>query len=365
MIKRFIIMLAAVALVAGGIFYWKMQQFAAFQAMQSGGPPPATIPTTVVKSETWTPYLTSIGSLVASEGIDVTNEVEGQVEKISFKSGQQVKKGDVLLQMDDSVDRAQLDGARAEQRLAEVRFRRASDLIKKKAVSQADYDEAAANLDNAKAQVQYQLERVRKKAIKAPFDGLLGIRKVDIGEYLSPGSAIVPLQSLDPIYVDFSLPEQQLSEISTGQAVTISVKTFPDRSFDGEISAINPGIDPGTRSVNIRATLQNPDHSLRPGMFAEVHTHLPQRQNILTVPRSAITYAPYGDSVFVVQDKNGSKVVQRVQVETGEVREDRVEIVNGLKDGQEVVTGGQLKLRNGQPVKIDNSVKLESSLNSQ
>lgn len=360
MIKRFIIVLAALALVFGGIFYWKMQQWAAMSASMSGGPPPPTVATTDVQRESWTPYLYSVGSMVATQGVDVTNEVAGQVEKIEFQSGQEVEKGDVLLQLDASVDRAQLQGARAEQRLAEIRFRRASDLIKRKAVSQADYDEAAANLDAAKAKVTSQLEIVNKKQIRAPFSGILGIRRVDVGEYLSPGSAIVPLQDLDPIYVDYSLPEQQLGRISVGQTVTIGIKSRPGEEFQGRISAINPGIDPGTRNVRIRATLDNPDHVLRPGMFAEVRTHLPERQGILTVPRTAITYAPYGDSVFVVEDKNGSKIVRRVQVETGDVREGQVEIRSGLEAGQAVVRAGQLKLRNGQTVQIDNSVKLDT-----
>lgn len=358
MIKRFIIMLAAVALLFGGIFglkWWQFKQYAAHPFT----PPPATVASTTVQTETWTPYLSSVGSMVAIQGIEVTNEVAGQVKAIHFKSGQQVKEGDLLLELDDSVDRAKLDGARAEQRLAEVRFRRANDLLKKKAVSKADYDEAAANLDNAKAQVHSQLEVVHKKQIRAPFSGLLGIRRVDIGEYLSPGSSIVPLQSLDPIYVDYSLPEQRLGQLSVGQVLTIKVKSFPGRDFQGHITAINPGIDPGTRNVRIRGILDNPDHSLRPGMFAEVRTMLPERQGILTVPRTAITYAPYGDSVFVINEKNGKKVVNRVQVQTGAIRGERVEIVKGLKAGQEVVKAGQLKLRNGQAVQIDNSIKLD------
>ena len=358
MIKRFIIMLVALGLVFGGIFGWKLHQLQQFVA-HSPKPPPATIADTEVKAESWTPYLYSVGSLVATQGIAVTNEVPGQVKSINFQSGQQVKEGEVLLELDDSVDRAQLDGARAEQRLAEIRFGRARDLLQKKAISKADYDEARANLDNAKAQVTSQLELVRKKQIKAPFSGLLGIRQVDVGEYLSPGSPIVPLQALDPVYVDYSLPEQQLGQLSVGQTLTLSVKSYPGRVFQGRITAINPGIDPATRNVRIRGTLDNPDHALRPGMFAEVQTHLPMREGILTVPRTAITYAPYGDSVFVIPDHNGGLVVERVQVQTGEVRGDRVEITKGLKVGQRIVRAGQVKLRNGQAVRIDNSVKID------
>lgn len=358
MIKRFIFMLVALGLVFGGIFGWKFYQLQQYLA-HAPKPQPATVAVTDVKTESWTPYLYSVGSLVATQGIAVTNEVSGQVKTIHFHSGQQVKEGELLLELDDSVDRAQLDGARAEQRLAEIRFGRVRDLLQKKAVSKADYDEAVANLDNAKAQVRSRFELMRKKQIKAPFAGLLGIRQVDLGEYLSPGSPIVPLQALDPIYVDYSLPEQQLDRLSVGQTLTLSVKSYTGRVFKGHISAINPGIEPTTRNVRVRGTLDNPDHALRPGMFAEVQTHLPVRKGILTVPRMAITYAPYGDSVFVVQDHNGGLVVKRVQVQTGDVRGDRVEITRGVEAGQRVVTAGQLKLRNGQPVVIDNSVKVD------
>jgi membrane fusion protein (multidrug efflux system) len=358
MIKRFILMLVAVGLIFGGIFGWKFYQLQQYIA-HAPKPQPVTVASADVQEESWTPYLYSVGSLVATQGIAVTNEVPGQVKAIHFHSGEQVKEGELLLELDDSVDRAQLDGARAEQRLAEIRFKRSSDLLKKKAISKADYDVAVANLDNAKAQVRSQLEVVHKKQIKAPFSGLLGIRQVDIGEYLSPGSPIVPLQALNPIFVDYSLPEQRLGRLSVGQTLTLSVKSSPGRVFQGHISAINPGIEPTTRNVRIRGTLENADHVLRPGMFAEVQTHLPMRKGILTVPRTAITYAPYGDSVFAIQEQNGGLAVKRVQVQTGEVRGDRVEITRGLKAGQRIVTAGQLKLRNGQAVVIDNSVKVD------
>ena len=360
MIKRivlFLLVLLIVGLAFGGIAYIKFWQFRQFAAQRTP-PPPVTVSDAPVQAQSWTPFLYSVGSLVATQGIDVTNEVAGQVRTIHFRSGQEVKQGDLLLELDDSVDRADLDGARAEQRLAEIRFGRSRDLLQKKAISKADYDEAQASLDNARAQVTSRLEVLRKKQIKAPFTGLLGIRKVDVGEYLSPGSPIVPLQSLDPIFVDYSLPEQELGKISVGQELTLNVKSYPQRDFQGRITAINPGIDPATRNVRIRGELENSDQALRPGMFATVHTHLPLRENILTVPRTAITYAPYGDSVFVVQQQGSGLVVQRVQVTTGEVRGDVVEIKHGLTAGQRVVTAGQLKLRNGSPVQIDNSVKI-------
>ncbi len=360
MILRFILMLAVLGLVFGGIFSWKQQQWEQMAA-QRGEPQPATIAAARVRTDNWQPRLHAVGSLVATQGIDVTNEVPGQVEAIHFSSGQQVEQGDLLLELDDSVDRADLQGAMAQRRLAEVRFNRVRDLLKRDAVSQADYDEARANLDNAIARVTSQRELLQKKQIRAPFSGRLGIRQVDVGEYLAPGSPIVPLQALDPIYVDYSLPERELSQISAGQALTVIVKAWPDRVFRGEITAINPGIDPETRNVRLRGSIDNPDRLLRPGMFAEVDTLLPVRRSVLTLPRTAITYATYGESVFLIEEKNGGLVVNRRQINTGEVRNGRVEIISGLEVDDRVVSAGQVKLRNGQRVRIDNSVELDES----
>jgi membrane fusion protein (multidrug efflux system) len=203
---------------------------------------------------------------------------------------------------------------------------------------------------------------IAKKRITAPFSGWLGIRQVDLGEYLQPGAAIVPLQALDPLYVDYSLPERHLDLISVHQAVEIEVQAFAGEIFTGRISAVNPGIDPGTRSLRIRATLENPQSRLRPGMFAEVRTVLPQRPGVLTLPRTAITYNPYGDSVFVIQEGETGPSVQRRQVETGGVRNGRVEIVHGLQAGERVVIAGQVKLRNDQAVVVDNSIALEPQI---
>jgi len=358
MIVRFILMLTALGLVFGGIFVLKKQQIEETETQQ-GSEPPATIAATEVQMENWRPRLNSVGSLVAIQGISVTNEVAGKVRSIHFRSGQAVNEGDVLLELDDSVDQADLEGALAGRRLAEVRFNRLRNLLEKNAVSQSDYDEARANLDNAEAQVQSQRELLQKKQIRAPFSGRLGIRQVDVGEFLSPGSSIVPLESLNPIYVDYSLPEKDLDRISTGQELTVTVKAWPDQVFRGKSSAINRGIDPETRNVRIRGTLQNPELRLRPGMFAQVKTLLPVREDVLTLPRTAVTYATYGQSVFLIKEEGGGLVAERRQVITGDVRSGRVEIVSGLELGDSVVSAGQNKLRNGQPVRVDNSVELD------
>ena len=359
MTKRMLIVLLALGLVLGAMFGWKYyvgQQMALFASMP---PPPASVAAAEVQSESWQPYLTAVGSLVASQGISVTTEVAGKVSEILFESGQRVEAGTLLLQLDESVDRAELTGIVAERRLAEQQYNRRKDLLESNTISRSDVDEARQRLDNATAQLAAKQAIIAKKRITAPFSGWLGIRQVDLGEYLQPGAAIVPLEALDPVYVDFSLPERHLDQISIGQTVEVSVQAFPGEHFTGRISAMNPGIDPGTRSLRLRATLENPQTRLRPGMFAEVRAVLPQRSAVLTLPQTAISYNPYGDSVFVIQPGETGSSVQRRQVETGTVRDSRVEIVQGLQIGEQVVIAGQVKLRNGQAVVVDNSIPLE------
>jgi membrane fusion protein (multidrug efflux system) len=331
-------------------------------ALASLPQPPATVAAAEVQAETWQPYLAAVGSVVATQGILVTTEVAGKVSEIRFEDGQQVQAGTLLLQLDDSVDRAELEGIIAERRLADLQFKRRAELLETKTISRSDYDEARLRLENAIAALATKQAVIEKKRITAPFSGWLGIRQVDLGEYLQPGAAIVPLEALDPVYVDYSLPERYLSQVAVGQALEVEVQAFPGETFSGRISALNPGIDPGTRSLQIRATLENPESRLRPGMFAEVRTVLPLRPAALTLPQTAITYNPYGDSVFVIQEGETGPSVQRRQVETGEVRNGRVEIVQGLQAGELVVVAGQVKLRNGQAVVIDNAIELDPQI---
>jgi membrane fusion protein (multidrug efflux system) len=355
------LVLLVLGLVFGSMFGWKSwqgQQAALLATM----PPPATVAAAEVQVESWQPHLQAVGSLVANQGILVTTEVAGKVSEIRFESGQQVEVGTLLLQLDDSIDRAELEGIVAERRLAEMQFKRREELVEKKTISRSDYDEARLRLDNAAAQLATKQAQIAKKRITAPFSGLLGIRQVDLGEYLQPGAAIVPLQQLDPLFVDYALPERHLDQVSVGQAVEIEVQAFPGEVFTGRISALNPGIDPGTRSLRIRATLENPQSRLRPGMFAQVRTVLPQRSGVLTLPRTAITYNPYGDSVFVILEGETGAMVQRRQVETGGVRDGRVEIVAGLEAGARVVIAGQVKLRNDQSVVVDNTIALDPQI---
>ncbi len=358
MIQRLILVLLMLSLVFGGIFGWKYHQAQQSASLASMPPPPAVVSAVEVMQESWQPYLYAVGSLVATQGIFVTNEVPGQVSEIYFESGQRVNRGELLLQLADTVDRADLEGLLAEGRLAEVQFQRRAKLLRDKSISRSEYDEAKARLDNANAQVASKRALIKKKQIQAPFTGLLGIRQVDLGEYLAPGSKIVPLRALDPIYVDYALPERYFATLTVRQSVEIQVQAYPGQSFNGQIEALNAGIDPGTRSIQVRATLDNPSLSLRPGMFAQVRTVLPERKGLLTLPQTSITYNPYGDSVFVIEENDGKLVVQRRQVKTGEVRDGRIEIVAGLTLGERVVSAGQVKLRNGQRVTLDKAIKL-------
>jgi len=357
-IKRLILVAVLLGLVFGAIFGWKFYQSHQATERASQPKPPATVSSAPVQEETWQPTLHSVGSLVASEGVFVTNEIEGQVREIQFESGQAVAQGDVLVRLNDSVEQADLLGLIAEGRLAELRYQRLAKLLKDKSVSRSEYDEAEANLQAAQSQMAAKQALIQQKRIRAPFAGLLGIRRVDLGQYLAPGAEIVSLQALDPIYVDYLLPERHFARISRGQEVLVRVQAYPGVVFKGRILAISSRIETRTRNIRVRATLQNRDRRLRPGMFAEVHTQLPERKAVLTLPRIAITYTPYGDSVFVIEDSDQGLVVRRRQVQTGAVQGGRVEILEGLGAGERVVSAGQVKLRNGQRIRIDDSVAL-------
>lgn len=361
MLKRLVIMSVVLLVLFGGLFGWKTFVGKKMAAMMSAPPPPAVIAATRVQSDTWRRTLTSVGTLVPYQGVNVSNEVAGIVRSLRFDSGQHVAAGDLLVQLDDTADRADLAALVAAKRLAELNFARDQKLIKEKSVSQSDFDTARATLDGAAAQVDAKEANIAKKSIRAPFAGELGIRNVDVGQYLAPGSNIVTLQALSPIFVDYNLPERYLSELSAGQAVEIGVQAYPDRVFKGTISAVSPRIDVPTRSVQVRAVFDNADQSLKPGMFAQVHTILPTQSDVLTLPERSIAYNPYGNAVFVIEDKDGKQSVTSRPVKTGDVRDGRIEILEGLAVGDQVVSDGLNKLRNGQAVRIDNSVQLDAA----
>ncbi|MGR9035812.1 MAG: efflux RND transporter periplasmic adaptor subunit [Gammaproteobacteria bacterium] len=352
MIKRFFLTISLCLLIFGGLFGWKFYKIN--QAMNNVPlPPPPVVAAAEVKTETWQPYLTTVGSLVAVAGIDVSNEIAGKVTAIHFESGQPVQKGQLLVEMDVSTDLAELKALLAQEELAKVQFARSEKLIGRNFIAKADYDQNKALLAEAHAQSDAKRAVIAKKRIHAPFSGKLGIRRVDVGQYLAEGTAIVPLQKLDTMYADFTLPESRLSELFIGQAVEVKVQAYPERIFRGAISAVNPLVDAGSRSVKVRATLDNPQHALHPGMFADIKITSRKKREVLTLPDTAISYNPYGDFVFAIEPDKQGWVVKVKQVSTGESRNGRVEISKGLTAGEKAVSAGQVKLRNGMPVALD------------
>jgi membrane fusion protein, multidrug efflux system len=364
MIKRMLIMLTLVGAVLGAFFWF--QSFKATMIkhiMAAAASPPQTVSTAKATVQEWQPQIEAVGSLRAVNGSDLSFEVSGIVKEIHFKSGDDVDAGALLMALRSDDDVGKLRALQATAELGEINYQRDQQQFKIKAVSQATVDADAANLKNARAQVAEQEAVVEKKFLRAPFAGRLGVRAVDIGQFVSAGTTIVTLQALDPIYVDFFLPQQKLNQIRLGQDLVAKVDTYPDRTFPGVISAINPKVDSSTRNVQVRATLKNPDRVLLPGMYATVDIAAGQSQRYVTLPQTAVTYNPYGETVFIVEedskDANGGPhlVAHQTFVTAGPTRGDQVAIVTGITDGQTVVTAGQLKLRNGSTVLIDNEVK--------
>ncbi len=358
-----LIMLVLVALAVGVIAFLKISAVRKGMAMGAKfAPPPAAVTTVKVKSETWQPVLSAVGSLRAVHGVTVSTDLAGIVSQIAFESGTAVKKGDMLVKLDTQQEEAQVRSAEARLNLATTDLDRKRDLIAKKAIAESDLDAAQSQLAQTAAAVEEMKALVGRKQVTAPFDGLLGIRQVDLGQYLNPGAAIVPLQSLDPIYVEFSVPQQHFAALTVGKKLRLGVSGLAGERFEAEITAIDSLVDPNTRNVLVQGTVKNPDHKLRPGMFADVEVLLPEDGAVLAIPTSSIAYAPYGDSVYVVREKPGPdgqpmKQVEQQFVQLGPKRGDLVSVLKGLKDGDEVVSSGVFKLRPGAPVQVDNSVQ--------
>lgn len=350
---RFVIAIVFLGVVLGGIFGYTFWQFGQMQEQMSQPQPPAEISVVQSQTEQWTPTVKAVGSIVAVNGIDVANEVPGVIQQINFESGDLVSKGDVLIRLDAAIEEAALRTRGAEAQLARQEFQRIADLLPKRAVSQSQYDQAKANYDAANARVNEAEAQLSKKVIRAPFDGTLGIRLVDQGQYIGTGTPIVEINMLDPIYADYTLSEKNLPDVAVGYSVAATVAAAPNTEFKGTVSAINTSVNADTRTVRIRATLANRDQLLRPGMFATVSTRQPDDITVVTVPRTAISYNTYGDFAFVVENNDqGQKVVNRRSVRSGNARENRVAILEGLEAGETVVSKGLLRLRSGQPVKI-------------
>lgn len=371
MIKRMIIMLAAVGVVFGSIFTFENVVRPIFikKFLISLANPPQTVSTVTATAQEWQKHLQAVGSLRAERGADLSAQIGGIVAAVHFDSGAEVAEGTLLLELAAADDVAKLDSLKASAALARITFERDQRQFKAQAVSQQVVDTDEQNLKSADAQVAAQQATVDYKFIRAPFAGKLGIRQVDVGQYLSPGTAIVTLQALDPIYVDFTLPQQALAQISVGQKVSAQVDAFPGENFAGAIAAINSKVDTTTRNVQVRATIANPSHRLLPGMFATVAIDVGTPTSYVTLPQTSVTYNPYGATVYVVDDKgkdaNGHDqlAARQVFVTPGDTRGDQVAILKGVDAGQSVITAGQMKLRNGSPLRIDNSVQVSNDPN--
>ncbi|SDA85418.1 efflux RND transporter periplasmic adaptor subunit [Janthinobacterium sp. 551a] len=369
--KRMLIMLGAVllllALLALGFFLHIRQLMAS-----APKPAPQTVSATIIRRAQWQPQLSSVGTMVAVRGVDVASEIAGLVRSVHFKSGQEVAAGQLLVQLNAEADIAQLRALQAAADLAASVLRRDQQQFAVQAISQAQIDSDEADLKSRQALAAQQAALVEKKTIRAPFAGKLGITTVNPGQYLNPGDKIVTLQTIDPIYVNFYIPQKQLSGLQVGQALKLSSDAYANTAFAGKVSAISSKVDPATRNVQVEATVANPKRQLLPGMFANVHVEAGDTRQYLTLPQTAITYNPYGSTVFVVQParqarqtakdatpppKAGELGGQQGFVTTGETRGDQVAVLTGLAEGQQVVTSGQIKLKNGSPVVISNTVE--------
>ena len=321
-------------------------------------PPPETVTSALVTADSWETALTAVGTLNAVQGVTLAAELAGKVVGIAFEAGTPVKKGDILLRQDNSSEEAQLPGAVAQVNLSRTNLERMNQLFSKQLISQADRDNAVASAEQAQSQAENIRATIAKKTIRAPFSGQLGIRQVNLGQMLREGDPIVTLQALDPIYVDFSLPQQQLSLVRLGLTVQVTTDALPGATLQGRITAINPLVDADTRQIKVQATVANRGEKLRPGMFANVAVGLPAQQKVLAIPATAVLYAPYGDSVFIVDDaadKKG-KVLRQQFVRLGVKRGDFVAVTSGIKEGETVVSTGVFKLRNGQSAVVDNKL---------
>lgn len=362
MARRMIIMLAVVTVTIFALGFAKYQQIQAAVAQgASFQPPPEAVTTIVAQQEQWPMTLSAIGTVAAVQGVVVSADLPGIVNRIAFDSGGWVREGDVLVELDTRQEQAQLVAAQAERDLAKVNLDRRQGLVSQGAISGADYDRAAAEQKLTEARVAEIRATIARKTIRAPFSGVLGIRQVNLGQYLTGGDAVVPLQSLDPIYVNFGVPQQDATQVRIGSTVQLTVGDLPGNEFTGRVTALNAVVDEATRNIQVQATLANPRGKLRPGMFVQVGLRLGANRPVIALPASAISYAPFGDSVFVVgdlQDANGAtyRGVRQQFVKVEGATGDQVAVISGINAGDKVVTSGLFKLRNGSAIQVNNKV---------
>jgi membrane fusion protein (multidrug efflux system) len=364
--KRMTLMLLGMAVFVTAIGAVKYRQVKTAIAQHSSfRPPPEAVTTIVVRQEQWPANWSAIGTVAAVAGVTVSADLPGIVDQIHFDSGKTVRAGTVLAQLDTRQERAQLAAAEAQLKLAGLSFDRISGLLNKGVISQADYDRAAAENTQGQARVGEMRATIERKTIRAPFSGVLGIRQINLGQYLTGGAPIVPLQSLDPIYVNFSVPQQEVSRMGVGGPVRVAAEGSSgtaDTEFTGKITAVDSVVNEATRNVQVQATLANPEGKLKPGMFVQTQVLLSTSDTVIALPASAISYAPYGDSVFIVADLKGPdgktyRGVHQQIVKLGAARGDQVAVTSGLEKGQEVVTSGVFKLRNGAAVQVNNKTQ--------
>lgn len=364
MIKRMAIMLLIVGLLLGGVFgfiRFKSQMIKKF--LTAGGIPVQTVSTAMAVTTEWASGQEAVGTVRAVQGIEVGSEIAGIVEKIYFRQGDSVKAGAPLVQLRDREEQSKLKSLASTADIARITYQRDLAQLRIHAVSQQVVDDDKAKLDIALAHIAEQQVLIGKKRILAPFSGQLGIRNIDLGQYLNVGTPVVSLQDIGQVYVDFFMPQQALATLQTGQQVTVKTDVYPERLFPGVISVLNPTVDEKTRNVKVRATLANPDHRLLPGLYVTVSIASRYAQHYITLPRTAISFNPYGALVYKVEtagkdDKGQPKLLaKQVFVTTGETRGDQVAILQGIQEGDTIITSGQIKLRNGSPIRIDNSVQ--------
>jgi membrane fusion protein (multidrug efflux system) len=363
--KQMTIMLLLVGVFFGVIFGWKefnhlMNQY----RIARQGAPVITVSTMLAKEALWQPALVAVGSLRARLGVNVTTELAGMVETISFTPGAAVKQGDLLVQLNAAPELGQLHSLQAQVELAKITYIRDQAQYAAHAVSKQTLDTDFWTLKNLQAQVEEQAGVVAKKTIRAPFSGQLGINQVNPGQYLNTGDVVTALQTLDPLYADFYLPQQDLALVNVGQKIQLTVDTYPDKKFDGMITTIQPMVDTSNRNVQVEATIPNPDALLKPGLFTQVTVHVNSQQQYVTLPHSALTFNSYGTIVYVVKrtepkagDHQPEGVVTQTFVTVGATRAEQIAIINGVKPGDEVVTSGQLKLKNGSHIKVNNKLQ--------
>jgi len=357
--RRLVIVLtAAVLLLAAlvGFNLFKAHMIAQFRTQNAA--PPQTVTTTVVEYSDWQPEITSVGSMRAFRGVDVTTEIAGLVRTLNFKSGDDAKNGAVLVELNADSDIAQLHALQAAADLSQTTYNRDKIQYEAQAISQAVLDSDAADLKNRRAQAEAQAALVAKKILRAPFAGRLGITTLNPGQYLNPGDKVVTLQAIDPILVDFQVPQQQIARVFVGQTLHVTTDAFPGETFEGKVTALDPRIDTSSRNFQVEASVNNSSQRLLPGMFARVAVEAGDKQRHLTLPQTAITYNPYGATVFLAQKSKDGKalVAQQTFVTVGSTRGDQAAVLTGIKEGDTVVTSGQLKLKNGTPLDVNNTV---------